>query len=109
MLALTPASARLKLGSFARFVAIAVDSIADITESSERHLLMKGESFATICRRLEKGCIRVLRIEGGRFMNKARILLSLASVAAGTLMISAAFRPAAIRAVASVSGLQSSP
>jgi hypothetical protein len=42
-------------------------------------------------------------------MNKARILLSLASVAAGTLMISAAFRPAAIRAVASVSGLQSSP
>jgi DinB superfamily len=42
-------------------------------------------------------------------MKKGRILLPLASVAAGALMISAAFRPVAMSAVASVSELQQSP
>ena len=42
-------------------------------------------------------------------MKKARILLFLASVAAGAFITSAAFRPAAISAVASASGSQPSP
>jgi hypothetical protein len=42
MLALTPASARLKLGSFARFVAIAVDSIADIYRVERAPLVNEG-------------------------------------------------------------------
>lgn len=42
-------------------------------------------------------------------MKKARILLFLASVAAGALITRAAFRPAAMSAVASASGSQQSP
>ena len=42
-------------------------------------------------------------------MKKARILLLLASVAAGALITSAAYRPAAMSAVASDSGSQQSP
>jgi hypothetical protein len=42
-------------------------------------------------------------------MKKARILLFLASVAAGALITSAAFRPAAMSAVASASGSQQAP
>jgi hypothetical protein len=69
-----------------------------------------GESFATICRLIEaKACIRIQEIEGGSLMKKARILLFLASVAAGALITSAAFRSAAMSAGASALGSQQSP
>src|SRR4029077_4897711 len=69
-----------------------------------------GESFATTCRLIETKAVSEFRgIEGGSLMKKARLLLFLASVAAGGLITSAAFRLAAMSTVASASGSQQSP
>src|SRR5215469_18857005 len=69
-----------------------------------------GESLATICRRLGgKAAIRIYGTVGGFFMKNVRILLILASLAAGALIASAAFRTAAMSAVVSASGAQQSP